>query len=124
MQLPGLPTTKARIIERAASEGWPFEEQKARGGTRRLYEVPEKYLQGTSYAPSNVAKVVAGHVAAGSKDVNWDMMDMAMRALSEWERERGIKIEEGRRSAIISILYDYLIRGEPEELGRVFKALG
>lgn len=45
MRLPGLPTSKARIIDRAASEGWSFEERKGVGGTRRMYELPARYVQ-------------------------------------------------------------------------------
>lgn len=67
---------------------------------------------------------VAGSIAAGSRDVDWEKMDLAMRALDEWEQERGIKVAPERRSAVISVLYDYLVRGEMKELGRVFKALG
>lgn len=44
MRLPGLPTSKGAIIARAATENWPFEKRVGRGGTRRVYEVPERYL--------------------------------------------------------------------------------
>lgn len=123
LKLPGMPTTKVAILQKAKREGWRYEEATGIGGTRKLYDVPAKYLVGTSYAPSEASNVV-GSIAAGSKDVDWEKMDLAMRALSEWEQERGITIEQSRRSAIISVLYDYLVRGEAEELGRVFKALG
>jgi len=50
-----------------------------------------------------------------------------MRALNEWEQERGVKVAEERRPAVIAILYDYLQRSDedsPEALSVVFRALG
>lgn len=125
MQLPGLPTTKARVIERAASEGWPFEEQKGRGGTRRLYEIPEKYLAGTSYAAPEIAKTVAGTIAAGSADVDLRLLTLAVRALDEWEQERGVKVSSERRAVVLNFLYDYLRKGGNEGvLDEFLKAVG
>lgn len=133
MGLPGLPTTKANVINRAEKEQWYFEEAKGPGGTRRLYEIPAKYLsaEGTGNVGDNAIRdqqtsgnKIVGSIAAGARDVDWEKMDLAMRALDEWEQERGVRVVPERRAAVISVLYDYLVRGEADELTRVFKAIG
>ena len=128
MHLPGLPTTKARVIARAASEGWPFEEQKGIGGTRRMYELPAKYwpTQGTSVAAPMVAKVI-GTIAAGSAKVDTVKLELAIRALSEWESERGVHVSDERRPAVIAVLYEYLQNHEEDgeqAMSVVLRALG
>lgn len=132
MRLPGLPGTKAKVIARATSEAWPFVEAKGVGGTKRLYDVPSRYLapeetRGTSFAPSLVTKVV-GTIAAGSSKVDPVMLEIAIRALSEWEKERGIQVDPERRPAIVAILYDYLQDAEAgagaEAMAVVLRALG
>lgn len=45
LKLPDLPTTKVAIAARAERERWYSEETTGLGGTRRVYEVPAKYLQ-------------------------------------------------------------------------------
>jgi hypothetical protein len=123
LKLPGLPTSKVAIISKAQREGWYFEEATGIGGTRRVYELPAKYVAGTSLEPSHAAQV-AGTIAAGSSKVDQNKLALAIRALDEWERERGVKVSEERRPAVISVLYGYLERGEAEELEVVLKALG
>jgi len=39
MALPGLPTTKGKIIGRATREAWPFVERRTRGGIERVYPI-------------------------------------------------------------------------------------
>lgn len=133
MRLPGLPTTKARIIQRATAEGWTYEEAKGVGGTRRLYDLPARYLDGpvekddqaTSAEPGELPPV-AGTIAAGSAKVDTEQLELAIRALSEWEEERGVKVAPERRPAVIAVLYDYLHNadGDTSALSVVFRALG
>lgn len=127
MKLPGLPATKARVIQRATAEGWPYEEMKGVGGTRRMYSVPEKYLAGTSLAAPIAAKVI-GAIAAGSSKVDPVKLETAIRALNEWEIERNVKVNSDRRPAVIAILYDYLQNAEEEggeeAMAVVLRALG
>lgn len=111
LHLPGLPTTKARIIERAASEGWSFEEVTGRGGVRKMYELPERYLVGASHVPLSAA--VAGTIAGGHK-VDPVRLTWAVKALEEFVRETGAEIDPERKGAIIAVLYDYLERGAGE----------
>lgn len=146
LKLPGLPTTKVAITAMAKREGWYSEERTGLGGIRRVYAVPERYLpadrktegaeggegtieipeaEGTSFAPPLVAKV-AGHIAAGAR-VDPAKLELAMRALREWEGERGVEIAEERRPAVIAILYDYLqgAAGDAKDaMSVVFRALG
>jgi Mu DNA-binding domain len=134
MKLPGLPHTKSSVITRATREGWHFEEAKGVGGTKRLYAIPTRYLaqnaqdtRGTSLEAPTVAKVV-GAIAAGSSKVDPAMLEIAMRALTEWEAERDITVAPERRPAVIAILYDYLQDAEAgegaEAMAVVLRALG
>lgn len=127
MNLPGLPHTKSAVITRAKREGWRYEEAQGIGGTKRLYELPVSYLRGTSFAPPNVAKVI-GAIAAGSARVDPALLEIAMRALGEWEKERNIRVDEDRRPAVIAILYDYLQKADDgegaEAMAVVLRALG
>lgn len=50
LRLPGLPTTKANVIVRAEKEGWYFEETTGLGGKRRVYELPDRYREGSAKA--------------------------------------------------------------------------
>lgn len=130
MSLPGLPTTKSNVIVRAKNEAWAFVEEKGVGGTRRMYELPARYLAklpGTSYATPEISKVV-GHVAAGRSKVDTAKLELAMRALFEWERERDIKVADDRRPAVIALLYEHLEGIEAEEaqeaMAMVLRAVG
>lgn len=128
MGLPGLPKTKARVIDRARIEGWSYEEVKDIGGTKRLYEIPEKYLSGTSRQPAIATSVpaLAGTIVRGQK-VDTERLELAITALSNWEAKRNIQIDAGRRSAIIALLYDYLMTHEEdgdEAMDLVLRAIG
>ncbi|WP_168798523.1 DNA-binding protein [Herbaspirillum sp. ST 5-3] len=127
MQLPGLPTSKGKIIARAASEGWPFEEQKGVGGTRRLYEIPEKYLpkEQSDEGTRQSAAPVVGTIVAGTAKVDTELMQLVVRTLKEWSRERGIEIPADREGAIIAVLYNYISKGaDQDEIDQLLKALG
>jgi hypothetical protein len=130
----------------AVREKWPYEEVKGVGGTRRMYEVPDALLAqkppreraeptmaptataGTSHAVPQIARVV-GTIAAGSSKVDTEKLALAIRALDEFEAERGIKVSAERRPVVIAILYDYL-QSAPEmqegekAMAMVLKALG
>lgn len=129
MRLEGLPTTKASVIDRATREQWLFEERKGLGGTRRVYEIPARYLPGAAPGGEGVAEpkrngTVIGTVAAGSSKVNPVLLDLAIRALTEWEQERHFKVADDRRSAVIAILYDYLQEDGEDAMDVVLRALG
>jgi len=130
MNLPGLPKSKGRVIDRAKAEGWQFEERKDVGGVRRMYEIPEKYLAGTSYSEPVVLQAVtqvAGTVAGGSNRVDTGKLELAITALAGWEQKRNIQITPERRSAVIALLYEYLETHSeegPEAMERVLRALG
>lgn len=127
LKIDGLPASKAGVRTLAEREGWPYEEKKGVGGTRRLYSLPERYLAGTSYVAPPIAKV-AGFVAAGRLSLDGTKLATALRALEEWEKSRGVTIATERKAAVITILYDYLEaaeEGEGEEaMAKVLKALG
>lgn len=127
MRLPGLPTSKGKVIARATSEGWPFDEQKGVGGTRRVYEIPDKYLPADQAAEETRPMVapIVGTIAAGTAKVDTELMQLVVRTLKEWSRERGIKIPEDREGAIIAVLYNYISKGaDQDEIDQLLKALG
>lgn len=133
LKLPGLPATKVAITAVAMREGWYYEERKGLGGTRRVFDVPERYLQdsqgateGTSLATPHVAEVAAAYIVGGAR-VEPAKLELVMRALQEWEQERSVKIAEERRPAVIALLYDYVQNAEgdaKDAMAVVFRALG
>jgi hypothetical protein len=125
LRLYGLPTTKASILSRAKNEGWPYEEKKGIGGTRRLYELPDEYLPANFDAEATVVALkgpVAGTIASGRR-ADITLLELAMRTLLEWEAENGLKIPDERRAAVISVMYDYLQKNDQEHLPVVLRAL-
>lgn len=143
MRLPGLPTSKGAIIARAASENWPFETRVGRGGTRRVYEVPERYLaEPDTGAPARSGLRVHERLApygeppdgsatpgqatgqhpapthaamAGATVADPQLLTFAIRAFEEWAAARQLVITPERKAAIIALLYDYLVRGAGEK---------
>lgn len=109
MRLPGLPTSRDNIRARAEREGWYSEEATGQGGTRRIYEIPARYLaQGADGEISEEAtSKVAGTIAAG-EEADVKLVELAVRALEEWLQARGLQLEPERKSAIVAVLYKYL----------------
>lgn len=125
MNVPGLPKTKARIIDRATSEGWAFEEVKGIGGTRRLYEVPSAYLLPQDLPPratyvkrsppaENTQAPHVPTIVSGAK-ADMERLTLAVQAVEEWCQETGRPLEPGQKGAVIAVLYDYLLRGGEED---------
>lgn len=115
MRIPDLPTTRAQVSERAKREGWAYEERNGIGGTRRAYEIPEKYLpsstEGKKSAPNSTSRgKVVGTIASGVR-ANPERLALAVRALEEWAAENRITIDPERKGAIIAVLYNHLIGG-------------
>jgi hypothetical protein len=125
LSLPGIPTTKVAIAAKAKRENWYFEKTTGLGGTKLIYRVPEKYFSKSAYeAKQEHATYAKAPMTTAPAKVDTNKLELAMRTLDEWEQGRGIKIAPDRRPAVISVLYDYLERGEEAELARVLKALG
>lgn len=135
MCLAGLPATKAAIITRATSEGWPYQEKKGIGGTRRLYEVPAKYFpagdadtlasNGASHQmePTAPGKVV-GAIAANGK-IDAEILKLVVQTLEDWAKERRVEIPSDRKAILITVLYDYALKGaDTEEIARLLQAVG
>ncbi|WP_150738918.1 MULTISPECIES: hypothetical protein [Pandoraea] len=117
MRLKGLPTTKGKIIERAALEGWYFETRKGRGGTRRVYRLPTKYIPDVGGAKLNSLEA-----PPRSGKVDLELLSQATRALAE--HSAGGRMSPTRTAEIIAVLYDYLNKGaNSKEVERMLKAL-
>ncbi|MCW3479703.1 hypothetical protein OL229_09030 [Neisseriaceae bacterium JH1-16] len=131
MKLSGLPSSKGKIIERAASEGWYFEERKGIGGTRRVYEIPARYLpteqsqeESAQARPAEQIGKVAGTIVAGSAQIDLEMLQLVEATLEEWLQSRGLRLKPDRRGAIVAVLYDYLAKGaSQEDMVRMLKAM-
>jgi len=144
LKLPDLPATKRAIQLRADKEGWHFETKLGLGGTRKVYALPARYFgheevggganadtqpSSRQERSSNGGGKVVGAVVAGSAQGDMDRIQLVVRAVSEWEAERGVKISEDRRPAVIAVLYDYVKKAQETgdaDLGieRFLKALG
>lgn len=83
-------------------------------------------------APSGLrvkAAPVAGTIVSGSNQVDLVKLELAMRALSEWELERNLVVNAERRPAVVALLYDYLVKAQAEGKGTealdiVLRAIG
>lgn len=136
LKIPGLPTTRAAVNVMAKREGWEYEETTGIGGVRKLYKIPARYLprQDGGDAPVTpqtaltALNQVAGTVVAGTSRVDPVKLELAIRALTEWEAERGVKVPEDRRPAVIALLYDYVQNSLGENtdsaLALVLRAIG
>lgn len=129
LKLPGVPTTRAAVNVMAKREGWEYETVTGIGGHRRVFRVPAKYLGGSQSQASaeqfDSAKI-AGAVAGGSSQVDVRKLELAIRAVDEWERTRNATIAAERRPAVIAVLYEFLVRsnGQEDALDVVLRALG
>lgn len=111
MGLAGLPTSKQAVIARAASEQWPFEEQKGLGGTRRAYEIPARYLQGTGqeapeadpYEKLDELKQIQQY--AGMNDA--DLLEAIIEGVERWGKDMGEALTPARKATLISLFYRY-----------------
>ncbi|MCW3478808.1 DNA-binding protein [Neisseriaceae bacterium JH1-16] len=138
LKLPGLPTTKVAIASRAEREGWHCEERTGLGGTRRVYEIPARYLpsEQTQESAATTAQVdsatgqgqggnVTGPIVAGSSQVNLEMLQLVETTLEEWLQEKGLRLKPERRGAVLAVLYDYVVNkhASNEDIQRLLKVL-
>ncbi len=132
MNLPGLPKTKPALLARAEKEAWHYETKVGLGGVRKMFAIPPAYLPGYQPLPPEGPAAtkapttnVVGTIAAGSAEVDPEMLEAAVIALEEWAQEKGIVIPPDRKAAIIAVLYDYLVKGAgEEEIARFMRAVG
>ena len=68
MNLPLLPKSKSAVIKKAEKEAWEYIEKTGVGGIRKLYKIPDIYMQyGTSGIPIERAKQAALQAYKASK---------------------------------------------------------
>lgn len=68
MSLPLLPKSKSAVIKKAEKEAWEYVERTGVGGIRKLYKIPDIYMQyGTSGIPIERAKQAALQAYRASK---------------------------------------------------------
>lgn len=111
MGLPGLPMSKAAIIARAASEGWPFEEQKGLGGKRRVYEIPARYVRGQDSGghPDSPEARLHGELKNLKKSVPYtdsDLLKGIVIAVERWIAKNHFDDDPERKAALIAALFD------------------
>jgi hypothetical protein len=126
MGLPGLPSSRDNIRKRAENEGWYREEQKGRGGTRWVYEIPGQYTEQASTEPEEVLREekVAGVITPGERSVDLATIKFVDEVLEEWLQKKGLRLKPGRRAGILAVLCDYLAKGATEkDLQEMLKVL-
>lgn len=134
MHLPGLPATRDNVHIRAEREGWYSEERKGLGGTRRVYEVPARYL---SKSPAESAATVdTGLLDAQLEGMQKQMVEMGsttqlddmelleavIRGVERWVARNDLPPDPNKKAALVTLLYSYfkgvgqLDQGKLEEL--------
>ena len=132
LHLSGLPTTRENILRKAEREGWPYIEERSSGrlGYKRVFEVPDLYLKKSAANTSSQRSVeqnqgsyiaehikpakksgVVGTVAAGSANVDIDLLSLAAQVLEDWAAEKGLVVKPERKGAIIALLYRIIADG-------------
>lgn len=123
MNLPGLPTSKGKLLARAKKEEWYTETRIGLGGVRKVFKIPAFYLPGYTPPNHNAKSSVelrqnainerASKVAAEAAETLGDQVDperlaLAIQHVDSFLLERGIAVPPKRRSEIIVIIYHYL----------------
>jgi hypothetical protein len=115
MRLPGLPTTKARVIERAASEGWYWEERTGLGGTRKVYDVPDRYVdtkKGNTAATrtdellGQASTYIKEQREAGNLD-DAELIREVVLGVERWLERNKLHPDAEKKAALISLLFKY-----------------
>lgn len=91
-RLPGVPTTKAAVHAMAKREAWYFEERTGVGGTRRVYQIPARYLPAKSKG-AELHEMSGGRYRAC--DGGWSDPDEAKR-LSRPGAAGAVTVEQDR----------------------------
>lgn len=116
MRLPGLPTTKARVLERAAAEGWTFEERTGLGGKRRMFAIPKRYapaLHGEDQESTKTGELLqkaSELVAEGRRSGELDdgqLIQEVVLGVEMWLSKNGLQPDPKRKAALIALLFRY-----------------
>lgn len=115
LRLPGLPTTKARVIERATREGWYYEERKGLGGTRRMYELPSEYLDGDAAPSQPTRPVVLNEIAhkkierllSKTEMGDAEIVEAIALGVKNWIKNNKLQIGAEKEAALIALLFSY-----------------
>lgn len=118
MRLPGLPTTKAKILARAEKEEWHYETKVGLGGVRRMFTIPPAYLpkqegMHPSTEPAVLSANNADRIAAKAADTLGSQIDSerlarAIRILETYIGENNLTVTAQRKSEVTVVLYNYL----------------
>lgn len=124
MNLPGLPTSKGKLLARAKKEEWYAETRIGLGGVRKVFKIPDAYLPG--YAPSITsnrtlkeiddadiamkASHVAQSAAASYVGVQIDpvILANAIEVVDTYFLNSRKHVTNQRRSEVIVVVYNYL----------------
>ncbi|PFH20818.1 hypothetical protein [Burkholderia sp. JKS000303] len=112
MRLPGLPATKARIIDRATAEAWYSEERKGLGGTRRVYEIPARYVVrgqdsgGHSDSPEGRLHGELKNLEKSVPYTDSELLKGIVIAVERWIAKNHFDDDPERKAALIAALFD------------------
>ncbi|CAB3764231.1 hypothetical protein LMG29542_04822 [Paraburkholderia humisilvae] len=116
MRLAGLPTTKARVIERAASEGWYWEERTGLGGRRKVYDVPGRYLAAKSTPEAaqtrsgELLEEATTYIKEQRKSGEFDDAELireVVLGVERWLERNKLQPDPEKKAALISLLFKY-----------------
>lgn len=123
--LPGLPSTKVAISNRAEREKWPVQTATGLGGQRNVYRVPDRYLPADA-APANAASAgsvsdapagnggmllaAAEYVAEARRQgrmTDADLIREIVLGVERWLERNDVHPDAEKKAALISLLFRY-----------------
>lgn len=111
MGIPGLPTSRSSLLDRAASEGWYSEEKKGLGGAHKVYEIPARYLAGQDLAvPPQGTKASRPNNVVHLDLVREQRMLEIGRAVDQWLMTSRLVMDLDKEYLLIQLLYRYFER--------------
>lgn len=149
MNIPGLPSTKPGILNRAEKEKWHYETKIGLGGVRKMFEIPVYYLPGykpyanapvvtapkantpttdaiiesAGHAPESAKGEVIGAISNGAK-IDPAVLEQVVATLDRWLLAKGLTLAPDKYAALVAVLYDYIAKGaNSEDLARFLKAV-
>jgi len=122
LKLPGLPTSRDNIRARAEREGWYAEDVVGRGGVRRVYQLPEKYLNNAALTIPSTGEARSAQPAPAMLDI--EKLQMVETVLDRVLRQKGLALQSDKRGSVVACMYDYAVRGgEVEAIETLLTAL-
>jgi len=122
MKLPGLPTTKAKVLARAEREEWLFETKIGLGGVRKMFVIPPAYMPGYQPLPqlpetprSGTADAIVKSAMEDGVQLNKDRLEHVISFLDNYLEENKIRVDAKKKAELIVAMYNLMKTTENEE---------